>query len=288
MSESGYRSDRSWSKRPLPCVSLGPVLAMLRRALEQHGQFIFAAEGNSMSPAIDAGDQVVVSTPTSPIQVGDVVVVQGPNGLYAHRVICVDAYRIVTMGDNNALVDEPITETDILGVTKAKLVDGKEVPLANPGVPSLVSVRSPGRVVVTITKYTPTDLYQLEALATALAFQLRHSPTVAGVAGLLDDQEYTIGICPHAPASEAGVIAAVMTLPEKTKINFLLGAEYGYAGNRLGLLPHGAVDMLARLGIASFNLPPLCATAGYLVGLVQGCWHVRNQTLRSHKADGQG
>lgn len=222
-----------------------------------------------MHPTIKATDQVIICKLSDPVQPGDVVVARGRSGLYAHRVRFVDHHCVITMGDNNALVDEPIRPADILGVARAKLVDGKAVPLDSIDFPPLVSFSHPDRIVMTVTGIGHHDRQQLTALAKILPFEIRYCPTVADIMSSIDTREYTIGICPQAPVSEAAIVSAIKSLPDETKVNFVLGAGFGYPGNALGLLPHNTVNMIARLGSAPLLPIPIIATAAYLIGLVQ-------------------
>lgn len=272
MSLIRYRYDRRQSRSHVPTTDLEPVVKMLQQALEQHGEFVFAVSGDSMKPTIQDGEQLLVRRQDSPLLPGEVVVARGRNGLYAHRVRFVDKDQVITMGDNNALVDEPIAHTDVLGVAKTKLVNGKAFPLDKTDFPPLVSICDTGRTVITVVGCSDYDRQQLTALAQVFPIEVRYCSNMAEVMGMLGGREYKIGICPQGPVSEEGILKTLRSLPTTKKINFVLGAQFGYDGNRLGLLPHGAVDMLARLGRMSLQPFPLCATAGYLIGLVQGAW----------------
>ena len=91
-----------------------PVL----RALLNDGQTVrFEAPGRSMLPTIHDGDTLVVE-PVDPatIECGDVIVVEGPVCVRAHRVIGAgDDGAFVMQGDALRMADAPVNPENVLG-----------------------------------------------------------------------------------------------------------------------------------------------------------------------------
>lgn len=71
----------------------------------------------SMEPAISAGDLLIIRQ-QSEYKVDDVITYQWGNSLCTHRIVAMEGNTIVTQGDANNAVDEPID---------ASLVEGKVV-----------------------------------------------------------------------------------------------------------------------------------------------------------------
>lgn len=71
----------------------------------------------SMEPAISAGDLLIIRE-QSEYNVNDVITYQWGNSLCTHRIVAMEGNTIVTQGDANNAVDEPID---------ASLVEGKVV-----------------------------------------------------------------------------------------------------------------------------------------------------------------
>jgi signal peptidase len=74
----------------------------------------------SMQPTLNPGDiTLIINTPHSAIQIGDIIQYQTANGPIIHRVI--DKYQkgstlwFVTQGDANNAADKPVMETDVMG-----------------------------------------------------------------------------------------------------------------------------------------------------------------------------
>lgn len=96
---------------------LGAVLLILI-ILSLLGYITLAVvEGNSMEPALQTGDVVIVIKRISirDISVGDVVVYRRGGALIIHRVVAVSDGILITKGDNNPLVDPPVSFENVIG-----------------------------------------------------------------------------------------------------------------------------------------------------------------------------
>ena len=69
----------------------------------------------SMEPTIMADDMILVKEAES-YQVGDIVVFQSGSMLVVHRVIEVTEESLITQGDANNAVDDPIAISDVKGI----------------------------------------------------------------------------------------------------------------------------------------------------------------------------
>ena len=69
----------------------------------------------SMEPTIMADDMILVKEAES-YQVGDIVVFQSGSMLVVHRVIQVTEESLITQGDANNAVDDPIAISDVKGI----------------------------------------------------------------------------------------------------------------------------------------------------------------------------
>ena len=82
--------------------------------LERGHAVRFRVHGDSMHPVIRAEDVVHVE-PGRAFRKGDVVLTLTGRGLTAHRVIRIDAQRIITRGDNAPAADDPADVSCVLG-----------------------------------------------------------------------------------------------------------------------------------------------------------------------------
>lgn len=114
----------------------------------------FRAAGDSMYPTIADGDYVNVEPAGErPFSRGEVVLIDAPRGLTAHRIVRVTAAAagrrwVTTRGDNSLRNDPPITETAVLGrVTSVERVGnhGKVTPFMTRSAMIVVYTRTAAR-----------------------------------------------------------------------------------------------------------------------------------------------
>jgi hypothetical protein len=74
----------------------------------------FKAAGRSMEPAITQGAILLVSPHVRP-SIGDIVLVCGGRGIFAHRLIGVQKDTIITRGDALEAPDPPLPPSALLG-----------------------------------------------------------------------------------------------------------------------------------------------------------------------------
>lgn len=68
----------------------------------------------SMEPEISINDLVIIKKKDS-YKKGEIIVYQKENTLIVHRIVSINKNEIITKGDANTLIDDPIIKSDIKG-----------------------------------------------------------------------------------------------------------------------------------------------------------------------------
>ncbi len=78
---------------------------------------IAVVEGSSMEPTLQTGDLVIVLRKISvnDMSIGDVVVYRRGSTLIIHRIVMIEGNTVITKGDNNWVVDPPVSSDAIVG-----------------------------------------------------------------------------------------------------------------------------------------------------------------------------
>lgn len=84
------------------------------------GYSLFEVKTNSMKPAINGGDWIIVKI-NEEAKLGDVITYKKGNDFITHRVKEVHANSVVAMGDANSGKDEPVSTNDIVGTMVRRL-----------------------------------------------------------------------------------------------------------------------------------------------------------------------
>ncbi len=111
------------------------LAALAAEVISKSGTFSFQATGASMAPTIRSGESVLVrSYEFDKLKPGDIVMAYPPSGLIiVHRVVgrtlIGEEQAVITMGDNSAATDLPLTESEILGRVVAVLSRGRKADL---------------------------------------------------------------------------------------------------------------------------------------------------------------
>ena len=120
--------------------------------IAEQGRLIYTNVGDSMYPAIQPRDLLVIEAVTRPLKVGDVPLYLRDNGQYVlHRVYKKRRGEYVMKGDNRTCIERGITDRHIIGVLTGVIRDGKTCPVDPPRVKNAPSPL-PLRVLATFKK----------------------------------------------------------------------------------------------------------------------------------------
>jgi phage repressor protein C with HTH and peptisase S24 domain len=92
-------------------------LSLFLEALRTGHPQTMVAHGRSMEPAIRDGTRLVLTLPTRPPKLGDVVAVVLGGTLVIHRVVGVRDGAILLMGDAHSVPDGWVQATEVVAVT---------------------------------------------------------------------------------------------------------------------------------------------------------------------------
>lgn len=86
------------------------------------GYGVLEVISGSMEPTISIGDLVVIDTKKSDYKISEIITFKDVNGSFVtHRLIDINDDQVITQGDANNAVDEPINKSDVVGVYVTKL-----------------------------------------------------------------------------------------------------------------------------------------------------------------------
>ena len=93
---------------------------LINEELNSGKYFCFTVCTSSMFPLIDPGDEIVVKKSSSDtLKCGDILVFEKYSELYTHRFLGKRMFnskiKLITKGDNSFIIDEPLSEEDLLG-----------------------------------------------------------------------------------------------------------------------------------------------------------------------------
>lgn len=111
-------------------------IALIGDVLRRFGEVRIRVTGSSMLPSVWPGDQLTIRRRlVTETRTGDIAVFTRDHRLFAHRVVAHEGRRLVTQGDGVPSRDEPVNETELLGVVVSVARNGKRAGLpAGPGV----------------------------------------------------------------------------------------------------------------------------------------------------------
>lgn len=102
--------------------------------LRRHGQIVYTNVGDSMMPLLRQNRDLMVieKRPEGRCKKYDAVLYKRPNGQYVmHRILKVRSQDYVLCGDNRWWREFGVQDDWILGVLKAVVRDGKEIPVTD-------------------------------------------------------------------------------------------------------------------------------------------------------------
>ena len=110
-------------------ISLSSLLPFIEEAFERGTTFKIPITGTSMNPLLyEKRDFVFIKKPEFPLAIGDVPLYRRRDGHFVlHRIVGINEKGYVLCGDNQFLLEEGITDTNIIGVVCEMNIDGKKV-----------------------------------------------------------------------------------------------------------------------------------------------------------------
>lgn len=110
------------------------MLPEVAKMLSEGKQVTIRAKGNSMLPFIVGGKDSVVLEKKEGYAVGDIVLAEIlPKQFVLHRILKIDGYRIILMGDGNPSGVEKCTEDKIFGHAITVIHKGKQIDCTGKG-----------------------------------------------------------------------------------------------------------------------------------------------------------
>ncbi len=110
-------------------VSMKEILPFIEEAFSRGATFKLPIKGTSMNPLLYQNrDFVILKKPELPLAVGDIPLYRRNDGSFVlHRIVGIDENGYVMCGDNQFLLEKGITDENIIGVTNALIINGKEI-----------------------------------------------------------------------------------------------------------------------------------------------------------------
>ena len=111
-------------------VNMESLLPFIEEAFNRGLDFQIPITGTSMNPLLyQKRDFVKIVKPTLPLKIGDIPLYRRNNGAFVlHRVVDIKKNgEYVMCGDNQFLLEHGITDSNIIGVAKTLIIDGKEI-----------------------------------------------------------------------------------------------------------------------------------------------------------------
>ena len=110
-------------------LNLDSLLPFIEEAFNRNTTFKIPVTGTSMNPLLyEKRDFVFIKKPSFPLEVGDIPLYRRDDGHFVlHRIVDVDEKGYVMCGDNQFILEQGITDENIIGVVCEMNIDGKKV-----------------------------------------------------------------------------------------------------------------------------------------------------------------
>ncbi len=79
------------------------------------GYTFFEVASGSMRPTLEINDVIIVKITKDNLNKGDVIAFQGDEAIITHRILYIDGNILTVKGDNNDVVDKPISVDQVIG-----------------------------------------------------------------------------------------------------------------------------------------------------------------------------
>ena len=114
----------------MPKINMETLLPFIEEAFSRNLDFQIPITGTSMNPLLYQNrDYVKIQKPVLPLKIGDIPLYRRKDGAFVlHRVVGIkDNGEYIMCGDNQFLLEYGITDTNIIGIAKTLIIDGKEI-----------------------------------------------------------------------------------------------------------------------------------------------------------------
>lgn len=111
-------------------VNMESLLPFIEEAFNRGLDFQIPITGTSMNPLLyQKRDFVKIEKPVLPLAIGDIPLYRRDNGAFVlHRVVGIkENGEYIMCGDNQFLLEHGITDSNIIGIAKTLIIDGKEI-----------------------------------------------------------------------------------------------------------------------------------------------------------------
>ncbi len=114
----------------MPKVNMEMLLPFIEEAFNRGVDFQIPITGTSMNPLLYQNrDFVKIVKPSLPLKIGDIPLYRRADGAFVlHRVVDIKSNgEYVMCGDNQFILEYGITDSNIIGIAKTLVIDGKEI-----------------------------------------------------------------------------------------------------------------------------------------------------------------
>ncbi len=114
----------------MPKVNMEMLLPFIEEAFNRGADFQIPITGTSMNPLLYQNrDFVKIIKPDLPLKIGDIPLYRRADGAFVlHRVVGIkETGEYIMCGDNQFLLEYGITDSNIIGIAKTLVIDGKEI-----------------------------------------------------------------------------------------------------------------------------------------------------------------
>lgn len=110
-------------------LNLNSLVPFIEEAFSRNTTFKIPVTGTSMNPLLyEKRDFVLIEKPVFPLEIGDIPLYRRDDGRFVlHRIVDIDEKGYVMCGDNQFILEQGITDQNIIGVVCEMNIDGKKV-----------------------------------------------------------------------------------------------------------------------------------------------------------------
>ncbi len=115
-------------------LNLDVLLPFVEEAFNRNTTFKIPVTGTSMNPLLyEKRDFVLIEKPVFPLEIGDIPLYRRDDGRFVlHRIVDIDEKGYVMCGDNQFILEQGVTDKNIIGVVCEMNINGKKVAIDDP------------------------------------------------------------------------------------------------------------------------------------------------------------